>query len=110
MFDSLSRGDRLLLLKFVCGFAWTDLEIRAPERKFVERLMERLELDSEARAEVEGWLHVAPAPGSLDPRTIPEQHGKAFIEAIRALIYVDGAVDPEEREQFERLRKALENS
>src|SRR5262245_46889535 len=98
MYEQLSRADRLLLLKFVCGFAWTDLEIREAERKFVERLMDRLELDADDRAEVDGWLHIAPAPDSLTPGKIPAEHRRIFIEAIRALIYVDGTVDPEERE------------
>jgi|RhiMethySRZTD1v2_1073278.scaffolds.fasta_scaffold503502_2 uncharacterized tellurite resistance protein B-like protein len=107
MYEQLSRADRLLLLKFVCGFAWTDLEIRDAERRFVQRLMDRLELDAEDRAEVDGWLHIAPAPDSLSPAAIPTEHRRTFVEAIRALIYVDGAVDPEEREQFERLKAAL---
>jgi len=109
MYDQLNRAERLLLLKFVCAFAWTDLEIRPAERKFVKRLIQRLNLDAEERAEVDGWLHIAPAPNSVDPAGIPPQHRRAFIEAIRALIYVDGAVDAEEREQFERLKAALVN-
>jgi hypothetical protein len=37
MFDALSRDERLLLLRFVCAFAWTDLEVTPRERAFVER-------------------------------------------------------------------------
>jgi hypothetical protein len=29
------------------------------------------------------------------------------VEAVRAMMYVDGEVDAEEREQFERLKAAL---
>ena len=107
MFERLSREDRLLLLRFVCAFAWTDLEIRASERKFVERLMDRLALDADDRREVEGYLHVAPAPEDVNPALVPAEHRRAFIEAVRALVYVDGAVDAEEREQFEKLKAAL---
>jgi len=107
MFDSLSRDERLLLLRFVCAFAWTDLEVSERERAFVERLVGRLELDGEDAEEVDGWLHVAPAPGSVDPKAVPLEHRRAFIEAVRALIYADGSVDPEEREQFDKLRSAL---
>lgn len=107
MFEQLSRDDRMLLLRFVCAFAWTDLAIKDGERKFVERLMNRMELSAEDRAEVAGYLHVAPSPESTNPKLIPAQHRRSFIEAVRALIYADGDVDPEERERFEKLQSAL---
>ena len=59
MFDALSRDERLLLLRFACAFAWTDLEVTAKERAFVRRLVERLELIGDEAEEVEGWLDVA---------------------------------------------------
>jgi len=107
MFEQLSRDDRMLLLRFVCAFAWTDLEIRDGERKFVERLMERMQLSAEDRAEVAGYLHVAPAPEATNPKLVPHEHRRIFIDSIRALIYADGEVDAEERERFEKLRVAL---
>jgi uncharacterized tellurite resistance protein B-like protein len=107
MFEQLSRDDRLLLLRFVCAFAWTDLEIRDGERKFVERLVQRMQLSAEDRAEVAGYLHVAPAPGSTSPALVPREHRRVFIDSVRALIYADGEVDAEERDRFERLRAAL---
>lgn len=107
MFEALSRSERLLLLKFVCAHAWTDLKIHAGERRFVERLMDRLELGDEERKEAEQWLHVAPSPGDVDPTLVPPEHRRTFLEAVRAVIYADGEVDSEEREQLERLKKAL---
>ena len=107
MFEGLSREDRLLLLKFVCAFAWTDLEIRDSERRFVKRLVERLKLDADDTRQVEEWLTIAPAPQSVDPARVPQDHRRTFIEAVRALIYADGQVDPEEREQLEKLKAAL---
>jgi uncharacterized tellurite resistance protein B-like protein len=107
MFETLARDERLLLLRFVCAFAWTDLEVRNTERAFVHRLVERLELGPEDASEVETWLHVAPAPGSVDPKDVPPAHRRTFIEAVRAMMYVDGEVEAEEREQFERLKAAL---
>ena len=107
MFEALSKTDRLLLLKFVCAFAWTDLKIQDSERRFVERLVERLGLDDEEKKEVAQWLSIAPSPGEVDPTLIPVEHRRTFVEAVRALIYVDGNVDVEEREQFERLQRAL---
>jgi uncharacterized tellurite resistance protein B-like protein len=107
MFEQLSRPDRLLLLRFVCAFAWTDLEIRDGERKFVERLMSRMQLSNEDRAEVESYLHVAPSPESTNPKLVPREHRRVFIDSVRALIYADGEVDVEERQRFEKLRAAL---
>jgi uncharacterized tellurite resistance protein B-like protein len=107
MFEGLSREDRLLLLKFVCAFAWTDLEVRDSERRFVRRLVERLKLDPDDARQVEEWLSIAPSPQSVDPARVPAAHRRTFIEAVRALIYADGEVDTEEREQLEKLKAAL---
>jgi len=107
MLEALSRDERLLLIKFVCAYAWTDLEIHEGERRFVERLVQRLELDANDRAEVEQWLHVAPSPGEVDAALVPAEHRRAFVESVRAVMYADGHVEPEEREQLERLKTAL---
>jgi uncharacterized tellurite resistance protein B-like protein len=107
MFEQLSRDERLLLLRFVCAFAWTDLQIHPGERKFVERLIERMQLSSDDRAEALAYLHVAPSPEATNPKLVPPQHRQMFIDSVRALIYADGEVDAEERERFEKLRAAL---
>jgi uncharacterized tellurite resistance protein B-like protein len=107
MFEQLSRDDRLLLLRFVCAFAWTDLQIHEGERNFVERLIERMQLSSDDRAEALAYLHVAPSPEATNPKLVPKEHRQVFIEAVRALIYADGEVDAEERERFEKLRAVL---
>jgi uncharacterized tellurite resistance protein B-like protein len=107
MFEELSRDDRMLLLRFVCAFAWTDLEIRDGERKFVQRLIDRMQLSSDERAEVLGYLHVAPSPEATNPKLVPREHRRMFIEAIRGLIYADGEVDAEERQRLEKLKAAL---
>lgn len=107
MLDDLTREERLLLLQFVCAFAWTDLEVRESERRFVQRLCERLALDQDERAQVDAWLHVAPSPSDVDPSRVPSAHRRAFIEAARAVIYVDGEIDTEERVQLEKLKDAL---
>ena len=47
--DRLKGRERLNLLKFVCSFAWADLEIRSEERRFIKRLggpPEVIEIDS----------------------------------------------------------------
>jgi uncharacterized tellurite resistance protein B-like protein len=107
MFEALSREDRMLLLKFVCAFAWTDLQVKDSERRFVRRLVSRLRLSTEDAQQVEEWLTIAPSPQSVDPKKIPREHRSAFVDAARAVIYADGEVDPEERDGLEKLKAAL---
>ncbi len=107
MFESLSDDHRLLLLQFVCAFAWADLHVTPKERAFVERLVERLELSEAEQMKVAGWLDVAPSPQDVDPSRVPAEHRRIFIETVRAVVYADGHVDPDERDGFEALRKAL---
>jgi len=107
MLDNFSPEDRLLLLKFLCAFAWTDLRVTDRERAFIEHVMNRLSLSDDERDQVHDWLLVAPAPSSVTASQVPAEHRRAFIETIRALIYSDGSVDSEEREHFEKLKAAL---
>ena len=70
-------------------------------------MVERLELDADDARQVDEWLSIAPSPQSVDPKRVPDAHRRTFIEAVRALIYADGEVDAEEREQLEKLKAAL---
>jgi uncharacterized tellurite resistance protein B-like protein len=108
MFEALSTEHRVLLLKYACAFAWADLVVTDSERRFVTRLMDKMDLPQDERAQVDSWLAVAPSPQSVDPADVPREHRHLFIEAVRAMIYVDGTVDAEERESFDRFRAALE--
>jgi uncharacterized tellurite resistance protein B-like protein len=107
MLEDLNAEHRLLLLKFLCAFAWTDLRVTDNERAFIERLMNKFSLNHEDREQVNEWLLVAPAPSTVQASAVPPEHRRDFIEAIRALIYADGSVDSEERELFEKLRHSL---
>jgi uncharacterized tellurite resistance protein B-like protein len=107
MFEAMLKNDRLLLLKFVCAFAWTDLQVKDSERRFVRRLVSRLGLSPEDTEQVDEWLMIAPSPHSVDPKKIPPEHRRDFLEAVRAVVYADGEVDAEEREQLEKLKAAL---
>ncbi len=104
--SELSKEDRLRLVKFVCSFAWADLEVADTERHFVHRLVRKLKLDPEERRQVEEWLDVPPRPEELDPSEIPREHRATFIAAAREMIQADGAVAEEELENlalFEQL-------
>lgn len=109
--DSLQRlspSDRMRLMKFVCSFAWADLEIHPQERDFVERMIERLGLDEAEHARVRGWLSVPPAPETIDPTQIPVEHRRVFVRSIKDVILSDGEIAPEESENLALLEDLLD--
>jgi hypothetical protein len=103
----LDREDRLRLMKFVCSFAWADLEIRDEERQFVKRLMKRLELTAAEKQEVEGWLEVPPPAEEVDPAEVPRAHRQLFVDTARAMIASDGVIEENERESLALLEMLL---
>ena len=103
MLDDLSRGERLDLVRFVCTFAWADLEIRPEEREFVASLIRRLELDPDEQRQVEGWLTLPPRPESIDPTQIPAEHRRLFVDSIRGIIEALGHTVATPAEARERL-------
>lgn len=107
MLEDLDRDSRLRLMRFVCSFAWADLEVRRQEREFIARMVERLDLDPGERQSVERWLQVPPPPDAIDPTQIPARHRKLFIEAVEGVVRADGEVAPEEREHLELLKELL---
>jgi uncharacterized tellurite resistance protein B-like protein len=106
--DRLETRDRLRLMKFVCSFAWADLEIRPEEREYVAKVMAKLGLSDEERRQVEGWLEVPPSPDSVDPTSIPQEHKLLFLEAVEGVIIADGEISPEERENLGLFKALLE--
>ncbi len=105
--DQLNRDDRLRLVKFVCSFAWADLEIRPEERIFVDHIVRSLELNDEDQSKVEGWMAVPPGPESVDPTRIPLAQRQLFLDSIEGVITSDGEVAPEERESLALLKELL---
>ncbi|SRR5690606_29673911 len=102
----LTQKERLLLLEFVCAFAWADLEISKQERDYVSHLMLGMDLDRDEVAKVEQWMKLPPRPEEIDPNRVPRAHRELFVEYARRMIAADGHIDPAERENF-RLFKAL---
>ena len=96
----LTREERLLLMRFVCSFAWADLEVRPEERELVARLIRRLRLDHDERQQVLQWLESPPPPRSVDPELVPRDHRMKFLRAVESTVTVDGEVSPEERESL----------
>ena len=100
MLSELNREERMRLMQFVCSFAWADLEIHPQERVFIEKMIGRLELDDDERAQVQSWLTLPPDPEGIDPTTIPRSHRNDFVQAIEGVIYADGELAPEEEENL----------
>lgn len=108
MLSQLNGADRLRLMKFVCSFAWADLEISPEERAFIARLIRGLELDRDEEIQVHRWLDVPPALEGLDPTTIPADHKRFFLEAIEGVINSDGRLTAEEKESLEVFRQLVD--
>ena len=94
----LSSEERMLLMRFVCSFAWADLKITAEERSLGARLIARLDLDEEERRQVQEWLKLPPAPDSVDPADVPHRFRVQFLRAMETMVSIDGEVTDEERE------------
>ena len=88
----------MLLMSFVCSFAWVDLDVKPEERELVARLIRRLKLDDEEKKLVYKWLASPPPPDAVDPALVPRAHRMTFLRAVESVVAIDGEVSPEERD------------
>ena len=107
MLKQLDKEDRLRLMKFVCSFAWADLQIAESEVKMVQKLVRKLKLDDDEKKQVEQWLELPPTAEELDPTQFPQAHRALFLTTVREMIEVDGDIAEEEVENFELLEQLL---
>jgi uncharacterized tellurite resistance protein B-like protein len=107
MVSTLSRPERLRLLKFVCSFAWADLEVQDEERSFVSKLVTKLGLDEQERAQVAHWLQVPPPPEEVDPTQVPREHRKLFLDTVKQLVAADHVLNAEENETLQLFEQLL---
>ncbi len=107
MLKDLEPEERLRLMKFVCSFAWADLEIHPKERRFVADLIRRLELEPDERRQVVQWLNVPPSPEEVDPMLVPREHRNLFLVSVVGIIEADGVVTEEERDNLALLQSLL---
>ena len=107
MLAKLDRAERLRLMKFVCSFAWADLEVVEPERKFVHKMIKKLGLAKDEIALVNGWLEVPPPADEVDPADVPREDRRLFLEVARQVIESDGEISEEERENITLLEQLL---
>jgi uncharacterized membrane protein YebE (DUF533 family) len=79
MLQDLNRDERLQLMRFICSFAWADLEVRAKERAFIKKMVKKLDLSDDEAKEVDKWLEVPPPAELVDPTRIPRAHRELFL-------------------------------
>ena len=103
----LDREDRMRLMKFVCSFAWADLEIVDQERRFVNRMVAKLNLKDDEKKQVAAWLELPPRAEEVDPAQVPFAHRQLFLQSAREIIAADGTVSEEERENLSLLEQLL---
>ncbi len=96
----LSTQERRQLLRFVCSFAWADLEVVDAERTLLKELVGRMGLDADESAEIEGWLSHPPDPATIDPMDVPRAHRELFLEEISQMVVADGVVAEGEAENL----------
>jgi uncharacterized tellurite resistance protein B-like protein len=109
MLEKLDPEDRLRLMKFICSFAWADLEVHDEERNFVVKMSAKLGLSRDEIKQVKEWLQVPPPPEEVDPTEIPRAHRQLFLDAARAMVIADGKVDPEEAENLALFEMLVED-
>lgn len=100
MLNPLTNDEKLRLLRFMCAFAWSDLQISAREREFVVGLIGRLGLSPDDAGRAVRWLDHPPAEEELDPSDIPPEHRRLFLEAALEMVSKDGVIDALEAENF----------
>jgi uncharacterized tellurite resistance protein B-like protein len=108
MLEEMDTNERLKLMRFVCSFAWADLEISDAERAFVHRLVGRLSLSRHEKAQVAGWMTMPPRAEEVDPYDIPEQHRQVFLAMARAMMASDGHVTEGEVETYKILEQLVQ--
>jgi len=105
--QDLDQESRLRLVRFVCSFAWADLEVQDAERNWVHKLLDELGLDEEMQAQAERWLKVPPPPEDVDPLDIPLEHRQIFLNTVLQVVGADGVVDSKEMETLSIFEKLL---
>jgi len=103
----LDKQDRLRLMKFVCSFAWADLEIVDQERRIIHRMVEKFGLEPDERDQVARWLELPPKAEEVDPAAVPHAHRQIFLQAAREVVAADGEISEDERENLALLEQLL---
>lgn len=99
--------ERLQLMRFVCSFAWADLQVEDREKNAIRELVLKLSLTEDESREVEGWLKIPPRPEDVDPFEIPHERRQIFLNTVLDIVRADGVIDSNEIENFSLLEQLL---
>ena len=100
MLEELTVEEKLRLVRFMCAFAWADLDVSEREQALLSALIRKLDLPDEARLEAESWIEHPPDEEELDPNDIPLAQRRLFVSAATEIIGVDGVIDGMEVENL----------
>lgn len=103
----LTPVERRNLMRFVCSFAWTDLQVTQKERDLVMRIAGMLRLDDTEVRQVAAWLKTPPPADEIDPTEVPRAHRQLFLAAAEKVALADGRVVPAERDALSLFRELL---
>jgi len=103
----LSPAERLNLMKFVCSFVWTDLNVSQSERDLVMRMCGSLHLTEEEAGHVQKWLELPPPADEVDPTMVPAAHRQLFLTTLETVVHADGKVVPAESESLQLFRDLM---
>jgi uncharacterized tellurite resistance protein B-like protein len=104
---SLTRRERMQLMRFVCAAVWSDLEVSRSEKTYILSLALRMGLREDEAEQVRGWLEMPPPPEDVDPAQLPREHRSLFLKAIEEAVAADRVVDAPERESLRLLYELL---
>ena len=104
---TLTRRERLQLLKFVSAAIWADLQVGEREKSFLLSLALKLGIPEEEADHLRDWLERPPPPEEVDPAQIPSANRAIFLEAIRSAMWSDHVLDAPERETLALLEELL---
>jgi uncharacterized membrane protein YebE (DUF533 family) len=83
MLDQLTIEEKVRLIRFMCSFAWADLDVSDRERTMIRDLVRKLGLPEPAASEAESWLDHPPEEVSADGVVdVMEVENFALFEAL----------------------------
>ena len=103
----LPTEEKLSVMRFICAFAWADLEIQIAERKLIQQIMSALDLDEEHHPTVMHWLDRPPRAEDVDPFTIPDSLKDIILDAATGVILADGELQDSEVDLLELFQNIL---
>jgi uncharacterized tellurite resistance protein B-like protein len=107
MLDQLDKNVRLRLLRIVTAVAWVDGEVHEHERKFAERLIDRMKLSGGDREIALRYLEEPPRAHEIDPTKLDRDRRLEVLILAREMVNADGSVNDAEQDCIDALESLL---